>query len=289
MAKAAKRRGKYVLDFYDQHGKRRWETLPEGTTRKKADQALALRLQQIRALDYQSRADEITFDELADEYLKNHVDVNVRASTATDYRYMIAFHLRPYFSQRRLRTITLADVERFRSEMMDGLPPHAMQARAAYLAKQYARRAARQRKKLPPESAEEFLRETPNTAGARTAGKCLTLLAMMFKYARRHRWMTYDPSEGVRKPKPTVRHVDRSEILSPAEMRQLIEQADDRWRLMLSVALYCGPVRSVACNGATSSGRLTGSGCAERRTRKGRGFRRPRPTRASAPSAFPIT
>jgi integrase len=63
---------------------------------------------------------------------------------------------------------------------------------------------------------------------------------MMFKYARRHRWMTYDPTEGVRKPKPTVRRVERSEILTPSEMRRLIEHADEPWRPMLSVALYCG-------------------------------------------------
>ncbi len=36
MAKVAKRRGRYVLDFYDHQGKRRWQTLPEGTTLKDA-------------------------------------------------------------------------------------------------------------------------------------------------------------------------------------------------------------------------------------------------------------
>jgi hypothetical protein len=40
MAKVAKRRGRYVLDFYDHQGKRRWKTMPKGTTKKKAEEEL---------------------------------------------------------------------------------------------------------------------------------------------------------------------------------------------------------------------------------------------------------
>ena len=36
MAKVAKRRGRYILDYYDNQGKRRWQTLPKGTTLKQA-------------------------------------------------------------------------------------------------------------------------------------------------------------------------------------------------------------------------------------------------------------
>jgi len=31
-----KKRAKWVIDFYDQHGKRRWKTLREGITKKEA-------------------------------------------------------------------------------------------------------------------------------------------------------------------------------------------------------------------------------------------------------------
>ena len=34
MACIRKRRDRWVIDFYDQHGKRRWETMPEGSTKK---------------------------------------------------------------------------------------------------------------------------------------------------------------------------------------------------------------------------------------------------------------
>ena len=33
MACITKRRNRWIIDFYDQHGKRRWITLPEGTTK----------------------------------------------------------------------------------------------------------------------------------------------------------------------------------------------------------------------------------------------------------------
>ncbi len=40
MAKVSKRRGRYVLDFYDNHGKRQRQTLAKGTTLKKAKEKL---------------------------------------------------------------------------------------------------------------------------------------------------------------------------------------------------------------------------------------------------------
>lgn len=36
----AKRRGRYIIDFYDTEGKRRWKTLPQGTTKAKAKEFL---------------------------------------------------------------------------------------------------------------------------------------------------------------------------------------------------------------------------------------------------------
>ena len=40
MACIAKRRGRYVIDFYDSYSKRRWITMPKGTTKKKATEKL---------------------------------------------------------------------------------------------------------------------------------------------------------------------------------------------------------------------------------------------------------
>jgi integrase len=40
MACISKRRGRWVIDFYDQHGKRRWKTLPEGAAKGQAKEEL---------------------------------------------------------------------------------------------------------------------------------------------------------------------------------------------------------------------------------------------------------
>ena len=52
MACIRERRNRLVIDFYDQHGKRRWKTLKEGTTQRDARKAL----REIEALkDMESR------------------------------------------------------------------------------------------------------------------------------------------------------------------------------------------------------------------------------------------
>ncbi len=40
MACIRRRRNRWVVDYYDQSGKRRWLTLPEGTTRNEANEKL---------------------------------------------------------------------------------------------------------------------------------------------------------------------------------------------------------------------------------------------------------
>ena len=40
MACITKRRNRWVIDFYDQQGKRRWKTLPKGTTKGEAREEL---------------------------------------------------------------------------------------------------------------------------------------------------------------------------------------------------------------------------------------------------------
>jgi len=47
MAKVVKRCGSYVLDFYDQSGIRRRETLPKGTLKAQANEELLLRVEQV--------------------------------------------------------------------------------------------------------------------------------------------------------------------------------------------------------------------------------------------------
>jgi hypothetical protein len=80
MACVVKRRGKWVLDYRDQHGRRHWETT-DGN-KKDAELLLAKRLQEVSRGEYQPDREQRTFEELAGAYTETHIRVNVRASTA---------------------------------------------------------------------------------------------------------------------------------------------------------------------------------------------------------------
>jgi hypothetical protein len=80
MACIAKRRGRYVIDFYDTYGKRRWKTLPKGTTKKRAHEALRNIEDQLRRGIYIPDKKIPTFKEVAEDWL-DFKKFNVRAST----------------------------------------------------------------------------------------------------------------------------------------------------------------------------------------------------------------
>jgi integrase len=70
MAKVCKRRGRYVLDFYDQHGERQRLTMPEGTTKKEADSELDAYKDQVRKGTYVSDKKVPLFTEVAKDWIE---------------------------------------------------------------------------------------------------------------------------------------------------------------------------------------------------------------------------
>jgi len=212
MACVTKRRGKWVLDYRDQHGKRHWETT--NGNRKQAEQLLAQRLQQIGRYEYQSRSEQKTFDELVDAYLAGHVRVNVRVSTAKSYEGDLNRHILPYFKGRKIREITPDDIDSFKSHLLE--------------------------KEIKRKRKNEIV--INKGVGRRTVNKCLTLLSMMFRYALRYRWMSYNPAAEVKKLRdPTIKHdLIYENILTPDEINCLLDKADDRWKLIIKAAIYSG-------------------------------------------------
>jgi len=67
---------------------------------------------------------------------------------------------------------------------------------------------------------------------------------MMFNYACRHRWIDYNPAEHVervRDPKLTNETAIDGNILTPEEIRKLLDAADDNhYRLITEVAIFTG-------------------------------------------------
>ena len=82
MACIRKRRGKWVLDYRDQQGRRHWETA-EGN-RKAADELLAQRIREVGRGTYQAPHELVDFDALAAAYLQ-HAKGATRETTFKDY------------------------------------------------------------------------------------------------------------------------------------------------------------------------------------------------------------
>ena len=215
MACIRKRRGKWILDYRDQHGKRHWETV-EGN-RKDAEKVLADRIQEIGKGDYQSVKDQKTFNELAEVYRKTHVNVNLRASTRKDYDGRIDLHILPYFSNIKLQRITPEMVEKFKGHLLE------------HFAQQTKRK------------------DVHDEVGRRTINKCLTLLWSIFKYGIKLRWMSYNPVEGVARLKTGTSYKDEEleedNILRPEEIKRLLSvftPSDERWRMIVLTAILTG-------------------------------------------------
>ena len=80
MACVRKRREKWVIDFYDQFGKRHWETI--GTNKKEAESVLAKRLLDVGKNVYRPQNKAKTFEEVTEEWFKTQIVPNKRANTA---------------------------------------------------------------------------------------------------------------------------------------------------------------------------------------------------------------
>jgi integrase len=111
MACISKRRGRWVIDFYDQHGKRRWKTLPEGTTKGQAREELRAIEDMLSKGVYLPHTKTPTFSEVAQHWLE-HKKLRLRESTWEVY----AGHLRNQFldlDHLKINRINIATVEKF--------------------------------------------------------------------------------------------------------------------------------------------------------------------------------
>ncbi|MBU0972137.1 MAG: site-specific integrase [Proteobacteria bacterium] len=111
MATVSKRRDRYVLDFYDHEGKRRWKTMPKGTTLKVAKEELRKIEDNLAKGNYIPTEKTPTFDKVALEWL-DHKKLNIRASTWEVYE----GHTRNHFDEFRhlkINQITIQRVENF--------------------------------------------------------------------------------------------------------------------------------------------------------------------------------
>ncbi len=94
MACIRKRRNRWVVDYYDQSGKRRWLTLPKGITRNEANEKLGEIEKKIRQGTFTPVRELPLFPEVADRWLSSK-ESSIRHSTHDQYRGHIRNYLRP--------------------------------------------------------------------------------------------------------------------------------------------------------------------------------------------------
>jgi integrase len=111
MACISKRRTKWVIDFYDTYGRRRWKTMPKGTTKKKAMESLREIEDQVRRGIYLPERKIPTFKEVAKDWIE-HKRPNLRQSTWSVYEGHVRNHFSA-FEPIRVSLITTAKVEKW--------------------------------------------------------------------------------------------------------------------------------------------------------------------------------
>lgn len=121
MAKVAKRRGRYVLDFYDHADIRRRETLPEGTTKKRALEELRDREEQVARGTYLPEKKVPVFSEVAQDWIE-HKKAKLRANTWEVYEGHVRNHFHD-FDGLKINQITTAKVEKYISARQNAKVP----------------------------------------------------------------------------------------------------------------------------------------------------------------------
>jgi integrase len=106
------------------YGERRYVTLPDGTSRAEAELELQNVLADVRRGIWKPTLVEPvevpvdpTFHEFASEWFKA-ISAGVRPATVSAYRHELVGHLLPFFARHRLSQITVAEVDRYRDQVL---------------------------------------------------------------------------------------------------------------------------------------------------------------------------
>ena len=111
MAKVVTRGNRYVLDYYDDQGKRQRKTLKKGTTKKKAKEKLRKIEDRLAKGIFIADTRVPTFSTVAEEWLK-YKKPNLRSSTWSVYDGHTRNHF-PEFSDLKINRISIGMIEKW--------------------------------------------------------------------------------------------------------------------------------------------------------------------------------
>jgi len=232
-----KYRDRWVADYRDADGKRRVE-VPQGPfenaaqERTAAQALLTKRLAEVAQGRHQPLSTRPTVAEICDRFMESKV--NIRPTTRRNYATLIEMYIKPLLGRRKVQAVTAEVIERLRFQLIEGTPPCVANAyverRLASGSRWSEARAKQRAARLKP--------------GVRTINKLLTMLTMILGYACKHRWIEHNPAEHIERLRDT-RPVDEraidNNILTPDEIRRLLDATDDGcYRMIITTGIFTG-------------------------------------------------
>ena len=112
MACITTKRGRLVIDFYDQNGKRRLKTLPKGITKTDARKMLAHVEREVENETYRSKLHTPIFIEVANAWFV-FKKPDVRENVFVNYETHIRLHLNPFFENMLITKINFDSIEKY--------------------------------------------------------------------------------------------------------------------------------------------------------------------------------
>lgn len=225
MACITKRNGRYVMDCYDQNGKRYRKTLPLGTSKEQARKELREIETKIERRTFLHEKKTPLFSEVKADWI---IYKKTRCRETTWGMY--AGHLENYFSDldvKRIDRITVATIEKFISNLQD-------------TGKTVTRRKKIEKGK--PETVKKTIKLEKKIAMS-TVRKVMVTLNQIMAYAVRHRFIEFNPVRDAEKPKSTgkIDETHEMQILNPEQIPKLLEaEPDEKYKTLFLVAIMTG-------------------------------------------------
>lgn len=112
MACLTTKRGRTVIDFYDQNGHRRQKTLPKGISKTEAKKILREIENQVEKGSFISSYKMPLFSKVAHAWFEYKMP-DIRESTCIQYQGHISNHLNPFFGKARISRINFNSIEQY--------------------------------------------------------------------------------------------------------------------------------------------------------------------------------
>ena len=268
MACIAKRRGKYVIDFYDTYGKRRWITMPKGTTKKKAKEKFREVEDQLRRGIYLPDKKIPNFKQVAKDWIE-HKKPNLRHSTWSVYEGHTKNHFDD-FDPIKINRITTAKVEKWISARHnEGM--NIATIKKIPIFKQVAKDWIEHKKpnlrqstwsvyeghtrnhfddfdpikinRVTTAKIEKWISARHNEGmNLATIKKIIVTLGQIMAYAVRHGYIDYNSAMDAERPRGNGESEEsKIRVLTPAEINSFLEaERDMKYPTLFTLAIFSG-------------------------------------------------